>query len=195
MLNSHHVGAHFRILELIDDVSCNGSRVGQTFTSYDWLENFRMSHATFMYLCNELRSTIEKDDTKAIPAEQTVAQPLFAGEGLAARLSVALTLWFLVYSLLTSQTIRAHSAGTRVNCNSSVYKNGRSGCWSVAKDVVQLLEQLACCPSFPCSPIVIFHFLVLCFQTFYFLIGTAARHACSPVFLALSALLQNYFYS
>lgn len=22
--------------------------VGQTFTSYDWLENFRMSHATFM---------------------------------------------------------------------------------------------------------------------------------------------------
>ena len=56
--------------------------VGQTFTSYDWLENFRMSHATFMYLCNELRSTIEKDDTrmrKAIPTEQRVA----------------LTLWFL----------------------------------------------------------------------------------------------------
>ena len=45
-------------------------------------ENFRMSNATFLYLCNELRSPIEKSDTimrKAIPVEQRVA----------------LTLWFL----------------------------------------------------------------------------------------------------
>ena len=41
-----------------------------------------MSQATFMYLCNELRSAIEKEDTvmrNAIPVEQRVA----------------LTLWFL----------------------------------------------------------------------------------------------------
>lgn len=56
--------------------------VNQMFTSYDWLENFRMSNATFLYVCNELRSTIEKNDTimrKAIPVEQRVA----------------LTIWFL----------------------------------------------------------------------------------------------------
>ena len=56
--------------------------VCQTFTSRDWLENFRMSHATFVYLCNELRSAIEKDDTamrKAVPTEQRIA----------------ITLWFL----------------------------------------------------------------------------------------------------
>ena len=56
--------------------------VGRTFTSQDWLENFRMSRATFMYLCNELRLAIERDDTtmrKAIPTEQRDA----------------LTLWFL----------------------------------------------------------------------------------------------------
>ena len=52
------------------------------FMPHDWLENFRMSHATFLYLCNELRSSVKKDDTvmrKAIPIEQRVA----------------LTLWFL----------------------------------------------------------------------------------------------------
>ena len=56
--------------------------VNDTFTPNDWLENFRMSNATFLYLCNELRSSIEKSDTimrKAIPVEQRVA----------------LTLWFL----------------------------------------------------------------------------------------------------
>ena len=54
----------------------------RTFTPQDWLENFRMSRATFLYLCNELRSAITKDDTmmrKAIPSERRVA----------------LTLWFL----------------------------------------------------------------------------------------------------
>ena len=53
-----------------------------TFTASDWLENFRMSHATFLYVCSEIRSSVEKSDTvmrNAIPVEQRVA----------------LTLWFL----------------------------------------------------------------------------------------------------
>ena len=53
-----------------------------TFTPNDWLENFRMSNATFLYICNELRSAVERSDTvmrEAIPVEQRVA----------------LTLWFL----------------------------------------------------------------------------------------------------
>ena len=56
--------------------------VNATFTSDDWLENLRMSKATFLYVCDELRSSVEKNDTsmrKAIPVEQRVA----------------LTLWFL----------------------------------------------------------------------------------------------------
>ena len=56
--------------------------VNATFTSDDWLENLRMSKATFVYVCDELRSSVEKTDTsmrQAIPVEQRVA----------------LTLWFL----------------------------------------------------------------------------------------------------
>ena len=56
--------------------------VGKTFTSQDWLENFRISNSTFMYLCNELRVSIKREDTimrKAISTEQRLA----------------LTLWFL----------------------------------------------------------------------------------------------------
>ena len=56
--------------------------VRHTFSSQDWLENFRMSQATFVYVCDEIRSIIEKEDTvmrKSIPVEQRVA----------------LTLWFL----------------------------------------------------------------------------------------------------
>ena len=56
--------------------------VNSTFSSHDWLENFRMSQATFLYVCNEIRPVIEKEDTvmrAAIPVEQRVA----------------LTLWFL----------------------------------------------------------------------------------------------------
>ena len=34
--------------------------VNSTFTEQDWLENFRMSPFTFLYLCDELRSGIEK---------------------------------------------------------------------------------------------------------------------------------------
>ena len=54
--------------------------VGQTFTTQDWLENFRMSNATFTYLCNEIRSAIERQDTKmrkCIPTEQRVALTLW----------------------------------------------------------------------------------------------------------------------
>ena len=49
------------------------------FTSDDWLENLRTSKATFLYVCNELRSSVEKSDTsmrKAIPVEQRVALTL-----------------------------------------------------------------------------------------------------------------------
>ena len=55
--------------------------VNTTFTPNDWMENFRMSHETFIYLCDELRASVEKNDTImrwAIPVER-----------------VALTLWFL----------------------------------------------------------------------------------------------------
>ena len=54
--------------------------VNGTFTQFDWIENFRMSHKTFHYLCNELHSTIEKNDTamrKVIPVEQRVALTLW----------------------------------------------------------------------------------------------------------------------
>ena len=56
--------------------------VKSTYTPKDWLENFCMSLSTSAYLCDELRSSIEKNDTamrKAIPAD----------------MRVALTLWFL----------------------------------------------------------------------------------------------------
>ena len=55
--------------------------VGQTFTTQDWFENFRiMTNATFTYLCNEIRSAIERKDTKmrkCIPTEQRVALTLW----------------------------------------------------------------------------------------------------------------------
>ena len=56
--------------------------MNSSFTPQDWLNNFRMSKDTFLYLCDKLRSSISKSDTimrKAIPTEQRVA----------------LTLWFL----------------------------------------------------------------------------------------------------
>ena len=42
--------------------------VNQTFTASDWLNNFRMSRSTFLYLCNEIRSEITKKDTEMRPA-------------------------------------------------------------------------------------------------------------------------------
>ena len=56
--------------------------VNRSFSDSDWLENFRMSKATFLYVCDEIRSTIKKEDTvmrNAIPVEKRVA----------------LTIWFL----------------------------------------------------------------------------------------------------
>ena len=53
--------------------------VNATFTSDDWLENLRMSKATFLYVCDELWSSVEKNDTsmrKAVPMEQRVAVTL-----------------------------------------------------------------------------------------------------------------------
>ena len=50
--------------------------VNSSFTGEDWLKNFRMSKATFLYLCEYLRAIISKSDTtmrKAIPIEQRVA--------------------------------------------------------------------------------------------------------------------------
>ena len=48
--------------------------VNNTFTSHDWITNFRMSRATFMYVCNRLRPLITKKETvmrKSISAEKT----------------------------------------------------------------------------------------------------------------------------
>ena len=52
-----------------------------TFTPQDWLENFRMSQHTFIYLCDKLQSSIEKDTEmrRVVPTD----------------VRVALTLWFL----------------------------------------------------------------------------------------------------
>ena len=47
-----------------------------TFMPKDWLENFRISQSTFVYLCDQLKSSIEKNDTamrKAIPTDMRVA--------------------------------------------------------------------------------------------------------------------------
>ena len=54
--------------------------VHRSFTANDWNENFRMSHATFLYVCNQLRPFIEKSDTqmrKCIPPERRVAVTLW----------------------------------------------------------------------------------------------------------------------
>lgn len=54
--------------------------VNQCFDRRDWLENFRMSQDTFMYLCEKLKPAIEKQDTvlrKAIPVQQRVAIALW----------------------------------------------------------------------------------------------------------------------
>ena len=50
--------------------------VNLTFTEQDWLENFRMSCSTFLYLCDELWSSIERQNAvmrRAISVEKRVA--------------------------------------------------------------------------------------------------------------------------
>ena len=57
-----------------EDVVCG------SFSSEQWLENFRMSRSTFQYLCDELRSMIEREDTrlrKAVPTDKRVALTLW----------------------------------------------------------------------------------------------------------------------
>ena len=38
-----------------------------TFTNHDWLQNFRMSQETFLFICNELRSICERLFSKESP--------------------------------------------------------------------------------------------------------------------------------
>ena len=38
-------------------------QVAANFGPQDWLQNFRMSHATFLYLCDSLKSAIQRRDT------------------------------------------------------------------------------------------------------------------------------------
>ena len=56
--------------------------VKATFTPHDWLMNFRVSHATFQYLCTKLSPCICKADT-------------VMRKSIAVQKRVALTLWFL----------------------------------------------------------------------------------------------------
>ena len=56
--------------------------VNTTFSEKDWLENFRMSHATYLYVCEKLRSAIHKKDT-------------MMREAIHHKKRVAVTLWYL----------------------------------------------------------------------------------------------------
>ena len=52
----------------------------QTFSNSDWRENFRMSYATYVYICNELRCRLVRHDTtmrRAITVEKKVAVTLW----------------------------------------------------------------------------------------------------------------------
>ena len=52
----------------------------KTFTTRDWVENFRMSKSTFIYLCQQLESTLCRQDTvfrRAISVEKRVAVTLW----------------------------------------------------------------------------------------------------------------------
>ena len=57
-----------------EDVVCG------SFTSEQWLENFRMSRSTFLYLCDKVQSMIEREDArlrKAVPTDKRVAITLW----------------------------------------------------------------------------------------------------------------------
>ena len=54
--------------------------VGGSFTHEEWMENFRMSKETFLYLCDQLKLFIARDDTKlrqAVSTEKRVAITLW----------------------------------------------------------------------------------------------------------------------
>ena len=56
--------------------------VNSCFTPQDWLTEFRISQATFAYICDKLRSSISRSDTQMRKAVSTDKR-------------VAITLWFL----------------------------------------------------------------------------------------------------
>jgi len=52
----------------------------RTFTPSDWIENFRVSRDTFLFLCNQLKPAIQRKDTqlrKAICIEHRLAITLW----------------------------------------------------------------------------------------------------------------------
>ena len=52
----------------------------KTFTNRDWVENFRMSKETFTYLCQQLSSSLKRQDTvlrRAISVQKRVAVTLW----------------------------------------------------------------------------------------------------------------------
>ena len=54
--------------------------VGTVFIDKDWLENFRMKRCTFMFICDQLRPSIQKNNTRmrpAIPVEMRVGITLW----------------------------------------------------------------------------------------------------------------------
>ena len=58
--------------------SCHWRDRVNSFTHQEWLENFHMSHDTFLFLCDKLRSAISKEDTnEAIPVEHWLAMTLW----------------------------------------------------------------------------------------------------------------------
>ena len=66
--------------------------VMNTFSENDWIENFRVSRTTFIYLCNEIRTEIEKKDTvmrKACTVEKRVG----------------VTIWFLSTGVTLEQSV------------------------------------------------------------------------------------------
>lgn len=59
-----------------------GQKCACPFTEEDWLENFKMSKGTFLYLCQEVLHTISRQDTQMRKA-------------LSFDMRVGITLWWL----------------------------------------------------------------------------------------------------
>ena len=49
----------------------------KTFTERQWIENFRMSHRTFLHLCDQLHPKLFRSDTHYIPVKKRVAIALW----------------------------------------------------------------------------------------------------------------------
>ena len=61
--------------------------VCRTFTSADWIENFRMSRETFLYLCEQLHPRLSKQNTVTVMCNAITVER-----------RVAISLWFLATS-------------------------------------------------------------------------------------------------